>query len=50
VSVTDSGLQALRAFRHRVEDIIDELEQSPAQNVNLDLDDPITEVEHWNSG
>lgn len=48
VSVTDAGIQALRAFRHRVEDVIVELESSPNPKVNLEFDDPIGEIERWN--
>ncbi|MFC7233463.1 DUF6293 family protein [Saliphagus sp. GCM10025308] len=47
VTVEESGRQTLRAFRHRIEDIIDTLESSSNPNVQFELDDPTESVKRW---
>ena len=47
IEVTETGLQTLRAFRHRVEDVIGELEASRDERVEFELDHPIETLEPW---
>lgn len=47
VEVTETGLQTLRAFRHRVEDVIGELEASGDERVSFELDHPTETLEPW---
>ncbi|SFR65609.1 HFX_2341 family transcriptional regulator domain-containing protein [Halogeometricum limi] len=47
VAVTETGLQTLRAFRHRIEDVIRALENSDDERIHLDLDHPAETLERW---
>ena len=47
LTVTETGLQTLRAFRHRIEDVITRLESAEDELVRLDLDHPIETLETW---
>ena len=47
IEVTGTGLQTLRAFRHRIEDVIGELEASRDERISFELDHPIETLKPW---
>ncbi|QLG29889.1 hypothetical protein HUG10_19970 (plasmid) [Halorarum halophilum] len=47
VSARASGRQTLRAFRHRIEDVIQELEGRSGPTIDFELDDPTATVREW---
>lgn len=47
VEVTSAGLQTLRAFRHRIEDVIAQIEAASDPRMTLELTDPTETIDQW---